>query len=96
MHYLIFIFLGLLASAHVVVINIADYPVPELVGRLWAVLAAGPIGAVIAGALLQKAALGSDPMPMLTITFAVIGGGLGAAAGTALAAGFAKKTHLSR
>ena len=96
MHYLIFIFLGLLASAHVVVINIADYPVPELVNRLWAVLLAGPVGAVITGALLQNVAASSDPMPMLSATFAIIGGGLGAAATTALAAGFAKKTHLSR
>ena len=35
-------------------------------------------------------------MPGLAATLAIIGGGLGAAATTALAAGFAKKTHLSR
>jgi hypothetical protein len=35
-------------------------------------------------------------MPGLASTLGIIGGGLGAAAATALAAGFAKKTHLSR
>lgn len=94
--YLIFIFLGLGASAYVVIVNIADYPVPELVGRLWLVLLAGPVGGLIAGVLLGDVIAGSNPMPGFAAVLSVIAGGLGAAAATALASGFAKKTHLSR
>ena len=96
MHYLLFILLGLGASAHVVVINIADYPPPELVGRLWGVLVAGPVASLVAGSLLREMIAGSDPMPGLAAILGVIGAGLGASAATALAAGFAKKTQMGR
>ncbi len=96
MYLLLFLFLGFGAGAYVVIVNIADYPAPEIVGRLWMVLAAGPVGSLIGGFLFQNMIVGSNPMPggailSFAAVLGVIGAGLGASAGTALLAGFGRR-----
>ncbi len=93
MYLLLFLFVGFGAGAYVVIVNIADYPAPEIVGRLWVVLAAGPVGSLVAGLIFQNMIVSSDPMPGRAILSfaAVIGGGLGASAGTALLSGFGRR-----
>ncbi len=94
MHYLLFILLGLGASAHVVVINIADYPPPRDRRPIVERAARRPGCLVGCRRATPRDDFWQRPDARLGRYLGVIGAGLGASAATALASGFAKKTHI--
>lgn len=95
MQWLIYLLIGAGLGAWIWHWHIADYPPPDALKRLWLMIPAGAVGALVAGALIPRAS--SDPMPgtagelVTVVATALLATGL-----AGMGIGLANKTHTQR